>query len=207
MLLNIFEEIGDQEILSIFSNGKVEHYKKGEFLFHEGDKPNSLDLLTDGTVQIFKYDGNSNEITMNFFSPISLIAEFAIITGIPYPASGRFISDSKIIRLPLSQLINEIKNNIALNHLLLQSLFQKMQSLNMTINRGLTMDSMQRVAHFLYHLPADCPPLNHGQIASMLILRAETFSRILRQLKDLQIIDPERGQIKILNREGLKQFL
>ncbi|TGM58888.1 Crp/Fnr family transcriptional regulator [Leptospira adleri] len=207
MLLNLFEELEDREIISIFSKGKTEHYKKGEFLFHEGDIPNSLDLLTEGRVQIFKYDGNSNEITMNFFSPHSLIAELAIITGIPYPASGRFITDAVVIRLPLSLLKSEIKNNISLNHLLVQSLFQKIQALNMTINRGLTMDSMQRVAHFLYHLPVDCPPLNHGQIASMLILRAETFSRILRQLKDLQIIDAERGQIKILNREGLKQFL
>lgn len=77
----------------------------------------------------------------------------------------------------------------------------------MTINRGLTMDSLQRVAHFLYHLPPEFPVLSHGQIASMLVLRAETFSRILKQLKEKRIIDAERGQIKILNKEGLKQFL
>ncbi|PJZ58270.1 Crp/Fnr family transcriptional regulator [Leptospira barantonii] len=206
-MLDIFETIDDREILSVFSKGKTERYKKGEFLFHEGDIPDSLDLLTEGRIQIFKYGGNSNEITMNFFTPIGLIAELAILSGIPYPASGRFIEDSTVIRLPFSSFKDEIKNNIALNRLLVQSLFQKLQTLNMTINRGLTMDSLQRVAHFLYHLPPEFPVLSHGQIASMLVLRAETFSRILKQLKEKRIIDTERGQIKILNKEELKQFL
>ncbi|PJZ68134.1 cAMP-binding protein [Leptospira perolatii] len=207
MSLKIFDEITNEKMENIFSEGKKLQYKKGEFLFHQGDEPESLDLLIEGGLQIFKYDSNSSEVTLNFFLPYSLIAELAFLNGIQYPASGRFFADSTILRMPMGMFKQKIENNISICHLLIQSLYQKIQILNMTISRGLTMEAQQRVAHFLYHLPDNYPPLNQIQIASMLFLRPETLSRALRQLKDLQIIDPKPGQIKILDREGLLKFL
>ncbi|WP_243396650.1 Crp/Fnr family transcriptional regulator [Leptospira wolffii] len=203
----ILEEITEEKLFSIFSDGKRRKYKKGEFLFHQGDKAESLDLLVEGGLQIFKYDSNSSEITLNFFSPYSLVAESAFMNGIHYPASGRFISDSVVLRMPIALFKKKVNSNIQLCHLLIQSLYQKIQILNMTINRGLTMEALQRVAHFLYHLPENYPPLSHVQIASMLFLRPETFSRVLRQLKDLNIIDPKRGEIIIIDRKGLLKFI
>ncbi|EIE02922.1 Crp/Fnr family transcriptional regulator [Leptospira licerasiae] len=206
MGLMIFDEISKEEMLSIFSEGRKRNLKKDEFLFHQGDETDSLHLLIEGKLQIFKYDSGSNEVTLNFFSPVSMIAELALINGIPFPASGRFVTDGAVLSLPFKELRERIKTDIPLNHLLIQSLFSKIQALNLSINRGMTMDSLQRVAHFLYYLPEGQATLAHSQIASMLALRPETFSRALKQLKDQGIINPERGLIEVLKKEELKKF-
>ncbi|TGK44477.1 Crp/Fnr family transcriptional regulator [Leptospira andrefontaineae] len=206
MGLMIFDEISKEEMLSIFSSGRKRTLKKDEFLFHQGDETDCLHLLIEGKLQIFKYDSSSNEITLNFFNPVSLIAELALINGIPFPASGRFVTDGAVLSLPFKELRERIKTDIPLNHLLIQSLFSKIQALNLSINRGMTMDSLQRVAHFLYYLPENQATLAHSQIASMLALRPETFSRTLKQLKDQGIINPERGLIEVLKKEELKNF-
>lgn len=49
-----------------------------------------MDLLVNGDLQVFKYDGNMNEVTLTFFRPVCIVAEWAVIQGIPYPASARF---------------------------------------------------------------------------------------------------------------------
>jgi CRP/FNR family transcriptional regulator len=201
----IIERPTIQQIKEIFHDCQKVTFKKDSFLFHQGDHPNYLDLLVDGKLQIFKYDSNLNEITLHFFSPISLVAEWATINEVPYPASARFIEDSKICRMPLGLFKSKLKTNVILNHLIMYSLIQKIHFLNMTIDRGLTMDGFQRVLHFLYYSPENYLELEQTQIASMLC--PETFSRILKELKIQEIIEIEKGKITIKNKEKLQSIL
>jgi len=203
----LFETISEADIKKNFENAKILSFSKGEFLFQQGNDPEYLDLLIEGQLQLFKYDNNMNEATLAFFSPISLIAELASLCNFPYPASARFVSDGKVARMPIIQLKDIIQREFAMNHFLIQCLLEKVQTLNLTISRGLMMDTMERVAHFLYHMPDDFPMLKHNQIASMLLIRAETFSRALKELKDAGIIESSKGQIQLLKREDLKKYL
>ncbi len=207
MNLPLIERPTIQQIKEIFYDCPKFEFKKDSFLFHQGDNPNYLDLLVDGKLQIFKYDSNFNEITLHFFSPISLVAEWAVITGITYPASARFIEDSKVCRMPLSLFKSKLKTNLILNHLIMYSLIQKIGFLNIAVDRGLTMDGFQRIVHFLYYSPEDYLELKQTQIASMLCLRPETFSRILKELKTQEIIEIKKGKITIKNKEKLKSIL
>jgi CRP/FNR family transcriptional regulator len=207
MKFHLVKRPSSDALLKSFSNCKKIIYKKDEFLFHKADPIEYLDLLVEGKIQIFKYDANYNEITLNFFTPVSLIAEWAVINEIPYPASGRFIQDSIVHRMPIREFKSKLDEDISLNHIVINSLVRKIDILNMTINRGLTMDSTQKVVHFLYYSPTDLLDLKQNQIASMLCLRPETLSRILKQLKDKDLIDTDKGRITIKNKEELGNHL
>lgn len=207
MKFQLVEKPDAAKILNSFSACKKVSYQKDEFLFHKGDSIEYLDLLLEGKVQIFKYDSNSNEITLNFFTPISLLAEWAVISEVPYPASARFIQDSKILRMPIQEFKQKLNKDVILNHLIMYSLIGKCETLNMTINRGLTMDGLQKVAHFLYYSPNELIDLKQNQIASMLCLRPETFSRILKQLKDKDLIETDKGHIILKDKEKLTEYL
>ena len=73
--------------------------------------------------------------------------------------------------------------------------------------RGLTMDSVNRVADFLYRSFEQSKNLKQHQIASLLYLRPETLSRVLRQFKESGIITMENNQIIVQDREKLKGIL
>lgn len=201
--MGLFEKPPMELIQPIFKKYKKLSFQKGEFLFHEGDEPKYVDLLVEGKVQIFKYDTNYNEITLNFFAPISLVAEWAVIQQIPYPASARFAETSQVYRMTVDDLKLCLKENLILNQYFIFSLAEKIKVLNMTIDRGLTMDSYQRVLHFLYFSPESMLELQQTQIASLLCLRPETLSRVLKVLKAKRIVQIEKGKINILNKSAL----
>jgi CRP-like cAMP-binding protein len=207
--MNYFYELkpSAESIRMSFQNCNTIQYLKDEFLFHAGDEPKSLDLLVEGKVQIFKVDSNFNEITLNFFDAVSLIAEWAVLNRIPYPASSRFAMDSKVIRMPLPEFKERLQKDVVLNQLIVYFLNQKIHTLNNTIDIGLTMDASQRMAHFLYNLPENYLNLKQNQIASMICLRPETLSRVIKQMKSEGIIDTDKGKINILSREKLKKYL
>ncbi|PJZ47351.1 Crp/Fnr family transcriptional regulator [Leptospira brenneri] len=207
MITKYLTQPNPESLMKAFEGCKELSFSKDEFLFHGGDKVAYLDLLVTGDLQVFKYDGNMNEVTLTFFRPVSIIAEWAVIQGIPYPASGRFTKKSTILRMPLTEVQSRIHKNIELNHILMHSLMNKIETLNLAINRGLTMDAMQRVAHFLFYGTPDSLSLKQTQMASLLYLRPETFSRILKQLKDQGLIDTQKGEITILDKEGLLKIL
>lgn len=207
MLTKFLEKPSSLTLQKAFEGCKEVKYSKGEFLFHEGDSVSYVDLLISGKLQIFKVDGNFNEVTLTFFSPVNIIAEWAVLQGSDYPASAKFVADSIIKRMTISEVKEKIHQNIELNHILIHSLTNKIETLNLAINRGLTMDALQRVSHFLFYSTPEFLTLKQNQISSMLYLRPETFSRILKQLKDLNCIEIEKGSIKIINRESLLNII
>jgi CRP-like cAMP-binding protein len=196
-----------ESLLLVFQDCKKLKFEPNEFLFHAGDSIQYLDLLVEGSIQIFKYDGNQNEITLNYFNPVSIVAEWAVIMGIPYPASAKFVKPSSVYRMSLENFQNKLNNDVNFNHILMFSLLGKIEIMNSTINRGLTMDSLHRVAHFLYFSNDELLKLKQNQIASLLYLRPETFSRTLKHFKDQGTIKIEKGRIEILNRENLKELI
>jgi CRP/FNR family transcriptional regulator len=207
ILLKTIGKPSNESLLFAFQDSKKIHYQANEFLFHEGDSIQYLDLLIEGSIQIFKYDGNQNEVTLNFFNPVSIVAEWAVLLGIPYPASAKFVKPSIIHRMTLDSFQQNLNTNVAFNHIIMHSLIGKIEIMNSTINRGLTMDSLHRVAHFIFHATEEILKLKQNQIASLLYLRPETFSRILKQLKDQGTIRIEKGRIEILNRDDLKELI
>ena len=92
-----------QEFTQIFPEAQHFKIKRSKFIFYEGDKPAYCDFLISGNVQIFKYDSNANEITLNYFTDGSIIAELAVIENIEYPATARCISDVELLRCPISE--------------------------------------------------------------------------------------------------------
>lgn len=102
----------------------------------------------------------------------------------------------------LKRCLNE---NLTLNQYFIYLLSEKIKVLNMTIDRGLTLDSYQRVLHFLYFSPDPMLELQQTQIASLLCMRPETLSRVLKVLKAKRMIQIERGKIVILNRQAIEK--
>lgn len=207
MISNFLEKPTPNLLERAFSGCKELRCKKGEFLFHQGDSVDYVDLLVSGKLQIFKVDGNQNEITLTFFVPIQIVAEWAVLHGNDYPASGRFSEDSVVRRMPVKEVKDKLKNSIEWNQILIHSLTNKIETLNLAINRGLTMDSLQRVAHFLFYSNPEFLTLKQTQISSLLYLRPETFSRILKQLKVLGCIEIQKGNIVILDRKILLNLI
>ena len=72
------------------------------------------------------------------------------------------------------------------------------------INRNLIYDAMTKVCSFIKENPRDVVNTKHKDIAIILNMAPETLSRILKKLKNLNIID-KKGIL--LDAEKLEMFL
>ena len=85
----LFSFMDQGELEKLTQICSIHHYKKGSYLFMQGDISEHLLILVEGLVSVFKHDEKGNEILIGLFQPFSLLAEPAILKGVPFPSTAR----------------------------------------------------------------------------------------------------------------------
>ena len=79
----MFSSLKEDELRALEKISHIYEYKESATLFLEGDVSDSLMLLIDGVVSIFKHDNKGNEIVIGYFNRYSLLAEAATLRHTP----------------------------------------------------------------------------------------------------------------------------
>ncbi len=187
----LFESLDEETFAKLSSIAKSRSYKKGEILFFQGDEPKELVILTKGVLKLFKTATNDKEIILNYFTPVSFVAEVALLHRIPYPATATFEADSEAILINYKEFETIFLGNPELARLLILSVSKKVRMLESVIERGLVMDATERVVNIIKKSPELLETMRHYEIANILNLSPETFSRILKKLQKEKIIHKE----------------
>ncbi|MCP4136346.1 MAG: cyclic nucleotide-binding domain-containing protein [bacterium] len=85
-------------------------YKKGDYIFREGDSANYLYMIHEGRVQITKKAGGM-EKEINILEEGEFFGEMAIINFKPRSANARAVIDCKLIRMDRESFYNSVKDN------------------------------------------------------------------------------------------------
>ncbi len=202
----LFKHLNDQQLEKIQQISFLKELNRGETLFWEGDKPDYLYILLDGTIRVFKTDNKGNEITLHYFYPINMIAEVANFENIPYPASAEAETDSIVLAIDFEKFKQELLTDPEISFNIIKSLSDKIRILNDFIVQNMMMDAITRVAKFLYEHEDLFHQLKHNKIASLLNITPETFSRILKKFKQQGIIE-KKGKELIIHRDKLKNLI
>lgn len=96
--VDMFSSLEEKELAKLANISHIYQYKEGSTLFLEGEVSDSLMLLVEGIVSIFKHDTKGNEIVIGYFTRYSLLAEAATLRHTPLPSSATFKSDGAILK-------------------------------------------------------------------------------------------------------------
>ena len=200
----LFKHLDDEKFRLLSSFLQKKHYTKGSVLFYEKDIPTSLTLLIEGVLKVYKTDLKNNEIIMHRFQPTTMVAEMAVLEGIPYPASAAFETDGTIIEINFEKFKNEFLSdkNIALE--MFKSLSKKIIYLEDVIALNVVLDSVPRLAKFIYEHNNALNTLKNYQLAEYLHMTPETLSRTFKKLVVLDLVSKDGNEYKIKNKEGLR---
>ena len=201
--VSCFEKLEDSELKFLSSFSHKRHFKKGEILFYEKEKPKYLTLLISGILKVYKTDTKNNEIVLHRFTPNTLVAEMAVFEGIDYPASAMFESDGTVIEIEFEQFKNNFLVNpeVALNFF--RSLSNKIKNLEDVISLNIVLDSTSRVAKYICEHEHALASKNN-QLAKYLHMTPETLSRVLKKFTKLGFIVKGLNGYEIINEKGLK---
>ncbi len=181
--LPLFKELNDETFTKLTAIARHQTFNKGEILFYEGDDPKDLIVLIKGVLKLFKTSSSDKEVVLHHFTPVTLVAEVALFHHISYPATAVFEADGEILLIDYAAFESLFLNDPELVRILLLSLSKKIHTLESVIERGLVMDASERVLNLLKTSPELFESMRHYEIANILNLTPETFSRTLAKLR------------------------
>lgn len=213
----LFENFNEEELVSIAPLFQQRSYKKGSFLFFEGDEGNEFYLIESGFVKIAKLE-DDKEITLALFRDGDFFGEMALVQkGFTRSASAETLELSKIYKLSRNDFHEFMLSSPKLCLNLLEISMDRLRKANEQIHDLTFLDVRSRILKNIHRLSEDYGKpvqgglmidlkLTHQQLANIVGTVRETVTKVLQELQDEQVILIENKRIIIKNLAKLKQY-
>ena len=153
---SLFRELPDREKEFLLQDHSCITLKKGELIFHEGNRPAGLYCLASGKVKVYKEGIGGREQIIRMVRPQGLLGFAAFITWNTYSASAVAIEDSGICRFDRDPFMKLIKRNPDLSMKLM-----RMMAVELSFSNGRTISLTQK------HI--------RGRLAESLLVLRDTY--------------------------------
>ena len=179
----LFNSLDENRLQELAVISAVYRYKKDSILFMEGELSDSLMILVEGEVKICKHDDKGNKVNIGFFTPYALLAESATLRGTPFPSSAYFETDAAVVKIQLDAFTQNFMRDPHISYEIIQSLLEKVQLLQNNIHMNLASTAKEKILTFYERNENLKLEMKNYEIASLLGISAETFSRNAKQLE------------------------
>ncbi|MDU4910054.1 Crp/Fnr family transcriptional regulator [Clostridium baratii] len=215
----IFENLDCDELSEIVKSINHNRYSKGEVLFSEGSIANSMFFVNEGKVKLYKYTKEGKEQILHILSEGEFFGELNLVNSSIHNFNAQAIKNCKICSLSNEEMKNIIMKNPQIGIKLLQSVGERLDSIENLAQNLATNDADSRVAYLLIDLLEKSGNINSDKkeiniqmsredMANCVGVTRETLSRKLRSFEDEGLIKIVKiKQILILDEEGLRDYI
>lgn len=193
-----FKELDQEELNQLEKISIIKKYKKGEFLFMEGDDSKWLHLLLKGSLKLYKTTPKGKEIFMHQLNAMNFVAELGNFENIKFPASALFVTSGEVLKIDYEKFYKDFLSNPQISVSIIKSLSQKLKIASDVLHQELVLSSEAKVAKFLTDHQDLFNTLKHVKIASILNITPETLSRTLAKFRAQELVDLDQNN-KIIN--------
>jgi len=178
----LFSSLRTDQFDKLLDLSYIESHQKNSVVFHAGEFSEYLYLILEGEVNIHKHDDNANSITIGIFKENNLIGEAASLLHIPFPSSAIFISDGQIMKIKTKDFEENFMNDISVSNSIVTSLLKKIQLLQQNIHLNIGLNAKDKIMDFYLKNTDLRKKIKQYEIANILSMTPETFSRNLKLL-------------------------
>ncbi len=180
----------------------IKKFTKKSIVFYEGDESDYLYILLEGSIQLYKTSPKGSQVQIKRMKAPNVIGEYACFEKQPFPASCEFLTEGVMGLLHFDKVYHYLDNKeFSLG--LIRSLTSKVMVLSSLVHKETILSSEAKVADLMLENIATFNRLRNNEIAAMLNLTPETFSRVITKFKKESIVHIVNGELKILNEEAL----
>jgi len=213
---SIFKDLARKEQELIIQNHSYAHYRKGEIIFKEGEKPPGLISLASGKVKVFKEGVGGREQILRMVKPAGLLGYRALFAGMNYSASAIALEDSTICIIEKDAFFSLVNLNPELSLKIIKQIsFELGFSNNRTVSltqkhiRGRLAESLI-VLRDTYGLETDGMTLkaylSREDIANLSNMTTSNAIRTLSTFASEEVIAIDGRKIKILDSGRLERI-
>ena len=215
-LSTFISDVAGSNALKKFLEGKkINHYKKKETIYLEGNYPNGLYYINHGKVKIFKTHEYGKELITDLLKEGDFFAYTSLLEEKPYNESAETLEDSEITFIPKDEFHNMIFGNVSVTRSFLKILTKGVVDKQDRLVDLAYSSVRKRTAVALLLLQEKYQVKDEGQF-SMAIARddlanivgtaTESLIRTLSDFKEENLIEIKSGKIKIINESKLRSL-
>lgn len=210
--ITIFADLEPAELVKIQAfQPMIMQHTPNDIIYHQGAEARYAYTLRQGFVKIVNTlpDGRAHIVQLlrdgDFFG-------FGGMSGASYKHAAIALNQVEVCRLPLAELLKLKQANPKIETAMTQRWLERLhRAESMLVELGAKKAS-ERLASFLLRWCASTSPnvwvplpLNRGEIGELLGVTIETVSRFFADWKRQGFIGESRGNIQMLDAEGLRQ--
>jgi CRP-like cAMP-binding protein len=209
----IFSRLTDEQLAALAGRTRLVDLDAGEILFQRGDKARAVYLVVAGQLKLYRTSAAGDEVIIEVLEAGATFGESRAILADPhFHLSCATLADSTVAAVDLTTFLAQLRDSVESCLLLLERMSERAERQVDEIERLALQSSTCRVAGYLL---GQLPPgrdeyvlrVTKGVMASRLAIRAETLSRILKQLSAEGVVSvSSRNVVRVHSQEKLRRL-
>lgn len=206
----LFCALKEQE-LDILNQYKItQTYRKGDFIFREGENPKGLYCTFSGVVKVFKTTESGKEQILLLSQGSEMVGYRSFFSNEKYHASAQAVSETTLCFIKKEGVQKVFKTSPELSFVFLKKVCEELRQSEEKFTDLVDKTVEQRLAQFLKMIVGNVNcnnqlPLSREEIASIIGARPETVIRVFSDWKKQGFIATKAKSITILNPQFLEQ--
>lgn len=213
--LTVFRRVSLADRARLAAAGRLQSFERGEDIFQEGDAPDTLVLVVEGRVKIFKRLGTGRELILHIFGPGDPLGVVAVYEDRPYMASAQALESTVCFLLPQRGFFSLLESSPTLVRGILSSFTMRLIELTERLAELTGTHVEARIAKLFVKLvdqfgqkQADgifLPmPLTRQELADLTGTTIETCIRTMSRWSKEHLVLTERNGFLVLNPPALR---
>jgi CRP/FNR family transcriptional regulator, cyclic AMP receptor protein len=206
-------------IVALAEAGVVHNYRRGTYIFHQGDPAADLHFLVEGRVEISSDSVTGQRQLHTTLDPPAFFGELGVLGDLPRTATALTLEDTRVWVVGGDVWMDFVAENPDVSRALLRALARQVQAHEAFVEDLLFLDLKGRVAKRLLQLVApsddDLPKngaallpsvVTHADLASLSGGSRENVTRILSEFQRRGLIAKEDRRYRLKNIDGLRKL-
>lgn len=191
----LFERLSEESQRRIFECSVLKNFEKNRLLVQQGDTPEFVYLVLSGSIKTFRINDEGEEATIRMLEPGDTCMEAVMFMGGPSPINVQTITDSETLLIPERIIKRLVFEDTQFSVNLLRIVTRHYKNAMHQIDAMNIKSPLQRIGYYflLKHIEQGNEnlefklPFKKQMVANYLGMTPETFSRSLKQMREMGI--------------------
>ena len=216
--IKLFADLSDEDMKTMEAMTKMESVRKRQIVYIPGDPCNSVYILKEGRIKISRLMEDGRELTLVILEPGEIFGEIDVLENTSRDTMAAAMDDCNICVMRKEDFERFLRMKPDIPIKLTKLIGLRLKKIENRIENLLYKDVPSRLARILLDL-GDATGFNdnmgvrlnarltHQELANLIASTRETVSLTLGEFRDKGLIEFDRKEIIIRNKNGLIKYL
>ena len=191
----LFDGLTESSVQKILAHSTIQEYDASKILVQQGDIPEGIYVVIEGALKTLRLNEDGEEAIIRMLQPSDTCMEAVLFMGGPSPISVEAMTKCKLLIIPEKIVKSHVMTDARFAVNILRVVTRHYKNAIHQIDAMQLKSPLQRIGYYFLtkHLEAGHEslefvlPFKKQVIANYLGITPETFSRALKQMRDLGI--------------------